>query len=50
MAYEVKTAGGEMDQSGSQGAAALSTVHLYYEDTERSSQSVRRIRRGRERK
>lgn len=43
MAYEVKTAGGEMDQSGSQGAAALSTIHLYYEDTELFSNTAKVI-------
>ena len=32
-----------MDQSGSQGAVALSTVHLYYEDTELFSNTAKVI-------
>ena len=43
MAHEVTTTDGEMDQSGSQGAAALSTVHLYYEDTELFSNTAKVI-------
>lgn len=43
MAHEVTTTDGEMDQSSSQGAAALSTVHLYYEDTELFSNTAKVI-------